>query len=177
MELRQRIEALSLLLAHLSEEEMAGAHTLLQAVKERGGTVYTIGNGGSGATASHFSLELLKNCGMKAHALADINLLTAVANDCGYEASFSTPLHTLLAPTDLLMIISASGRSPNLLNAARVAKEKRVKIITLTGHASDNPLRQMGDLNFWLNATETSLVEVAHFFILHTLTEEGLGKR
>ena len=72
---------------------------------------------------------------------------------------------------DLLVAISSSGRSENILNACRVAEEKRGRVITLSGFSSKNPLRGMGDLNFWIDAKDYGLVETAHFFLLHTIID------
>ena len=147
------------------------AHSMLRSAQQRGGSVYVIGNGGSAGIASHFSNDLMKALQIPSHTLYDSNLLTCLANDIGYDKVFSYPLEKLLKPADLLVAISSSGKSPNILNAASVACLKKNKIMTLSGFSTDNPLRKMGSLNFWINREDYGLVETAHFFLLHTLID------
>lgn len=157
------------------EEALQLALSMLALPREQGGMVYIIGNGGSAGIASHFCVDLLKNLEVPASTLVDSNVLTAVANDCGYEQIFSLPLKRLMQPKDLLVAISSSGKSPNILNAVEVAKEKGAKVITFSGFSEGNPLRQMGELNFWINRMDYGLVETAHFFLLHTIIDALLS--
>lgn len=150
---------------------------LLQAVKliseaaRRKGIVYVIGNGGSSGIASHFSNDLMKALGIGSQTLFDSNLMTCLSNDFGYENVFSYPLRKLLKPDDLLVAISSSGKSKNILKASEVAISCKAPIITLTGFLAENPLRSMGDLNFWVPREDYGLVESAHFFLLHTIID------
>ena len=153
------------------EQAFERARKLIQTTSERGGIVYVIGNGGSAGIASHFSNDLMKALKISSQTLYDSNLLTCLANDFGYDQIFSYPLEKLLNPADLLVAISSSGKSPNIVNAASVAISKKNKLITLSGFSKDNPLRKMGALNFWINRDDYGLVETAHFFLLHTLID------
>ncbi len=156
----------------LSEEEaLLAAQDYLLCTKENKGIVYVIGNGGSAGIASHFCTDLLKTLSIPAVTLFDSNLLTCIGNDLGYEHVFSRQLETLLNEKDLLVAISSSGQSKNILNAADIALSKNATVVTLTGFLEDNPLRQKGQLNFWLNACDYGLVETGHFSLLHTLID------
>jgi D-sedoheptulose 7-phosphate isomerase len=146
-------------------------HFLLHEVKNQSGIVYVIGNGGSAGIASHFSTDLLKSLEIPSMTLVDSNQLTCFANDYGYEFVYSTPLEMLLKPMDLLIAISSSGRSKNILNACETAQKRKTPIITLSGFSQDTPLRKMGDLNFWLNYSDYGIVETGHFFLLHTVVD------
>ncbi|MDR3623834.1 MAG: SIS domain-containing protein [Chlamydiales bacterium] len=161
------------------EEESALqlAHSLLHDTEEAKGIVYVIGNGGSAGIASHFCTDLLKALGIPASTLVDSNLLTCIGNDLGYENVFSKPLQTLMHSQDLLVAISSSGKSPNIINAADVAREKGAKVITLSGFANNNPLRTKGDLNFWLKASDYGLVETGHFSLLHTIVDSWKDRK
>ncbi len=143
---------------------------LLQTKKNEGCT-YVIGNGGSAGIASHFCNDLVKALKISASTLVDSNVLTCLANDFGYEKCYSEALKVNLKKQDLLVAISSSGNSLNIINACKVAKEKAVKIITLSGFDSINPLRQLGDLNFWLGKIDYGLVEMGHLFLLHALID------
>ena len=112
---------------------------LLQA-KKAGKTIYTAGNGGSAATASHLCNDLLKGCrvndrvGFKAVCLADSNaIVTCLANDFSYEAIFSIPLQTCADKGDVLVVFSGSGHSPNIIAALKTAREMGVDTIGFTG--------------------------------------------
>lgn len=158
--------------ASLTEEKaFLKAHTLLCEAREREGIVYVIGNGGSAGIASHFSNDLMKALQIPSQTLYDSNLMTCLANDLGYENVFSYPLQQILKEKDLLVAISSSGQSRNILNAAQVAKEKGTPLLTLSGFRSTNPLRPLGELNVWIDRLDYGLVESAHFFWLHTLVD------
>ena len=98
-------------------------------------------------------------------------MMTCISNDHGYEEVFRKPLNTLLRKEDLLVVISSSGKSQNIINACATAIEKEVPLITLSGFRSDNPLRKLGDLNLYLEALDYGLVEMGHFFLMHTVID------
>ena len=143
----------------------------LCAVRERQGTVYLVGNGGSAAVASHAATDFFNTGGMRALTLHDPSTLTCFSNDYGYENAFSARLARLLTPQDLLIAISSSGRSPNILNAAECAHASSAGLITLTGFTADNPLRKMGDANYWLDSDAYGMVEIGHLFLLHYVAD------
>lgn len=143
----------------------------LQETKKGGGSVYIIGNGGSAATASHIHLELIKNLRIKASAFSDSNLTTSIGNDCSFDEIYKLPLEVMLHPQDLLIALSTSGKSSNILQAVQIARQKGCRVITLSGGLPENPLRQSGNLNIWVPSSDTSLVEITHFLLLHTLVD------
>lgn len=133
--------------------------------------VYVIGNGGSAGIASHMAIDLLNMAKIKAHTLYDLSSLTCVANDYGYENVFSKPLDILLNEGDILIAISSSGASLNILNAVNEAQKKGVYILTLSGFSSDNPLRKFGTQNIWLDSHDYGMVEIGHAFVLHNIAD------
>lgn len=154
-----------------AEQALVSAHDLIRQVKREEGIVYVIGNGGSAGIASHFSTDLMKSMQVPSQTLFDSNLMTCLSNDLGYENVFSLQLQRFLKPHDLLVAISSSGKSPSILNAVDVARTRRTPIITLSGFAAINPLRTLGNLNFWIGRNDYGLVETAHFFLLHTIAD------
>ena len=144
---------------------------LLQQVTKVGGIVYVIGNGGSAGIASHFCTDLLRTLEIAAATFSDSNILTCFANDFGYENVYKLPLLRNLRSQDLLVAISSSGKSVNIVEAVKVAKEMKIPSICLSGFSPDNPLRALGDLNFWLDSDDYGLVETGHFFLLHTIVD------
>lgn len=152
-------------------DALSTAIEMLASTKERGGIVYVIGNGGSSGIASHFHADLCKALKVPSQTFYDPNLMTCLANDYGYEHVFSHPLGLMASEKDMLVAISSSGQSPNIVEAAKIARAKGTTVFTLSGFASNNPLRALGHLNCYLPATEYGLVEMGHFFVLHTIID------
>jgi len=153
------------------KEALYATYEMIEETIRDKGIVYVIGNGGSAGIASHFSCDLIKSLQIPSQTLYDSNLVTCLANDIGYENVFSYPLQKYLKPQDLLVAISSSGKSPNIVQAAKTALEIGARVITFSGFLADNPLRKLGQLNFWVNRCDYGLIETAHFFLLHTLID------
>lgn len=153
------------------KEALEMSHFLIRQVTKVGGIIYVIGNGGSAGIASHFCTDLLRTLGISAATFYDPGILTCFANDYGYENVFKMPLMKNMRSNDLLVAISSSGQSKNIVEAAKAAKERKVTVITLSGFLLNNPLRKLGDLNFWLESSDYGIVEMGHFFLLHTLID------
>ena|SRR3989338_2676202 len=147
------------------------AFHLARSLLSQSNIVYVVGNGGSAGIASHFSTDLIKTLQIPSQTLYDSNLVTCLSNDWGYDTVFSYPLGKLLKPGDLLVAISSSGKSPNIIQAVNTAAQQKIKIITLSGFSNANPLRALGDLNFWIDRSDYGLVETSHFFLLHTIID------
>lgn len=149
---------------------------LILDLKNRNNKLIFIGNGGSASIASHMATDFLKNGGIPAIAFNDASLITCLSNDLGYENVFKKPLEMLANKSDMLISISSSGRSANILQATQAAKEKPCSIITLSGFDNGNPLRQLGDINFYVQSKSYGHVEIAHLAICHCLLDMITGK-
>lgn len=143
---------------------------MLENLRDKGGNLFLVGNGGSAAVVSHILTDFINVSKLKARTLHESSLLSCMSNDYGYENSFSEPLSTLAGEKDMLIAISSSGQSANIHNAVKSIKEAGGKAITLSGFDQDNRLRSMGDLNIWLDSTSYGLVEIGHLFYLHYLS-------
>jgi D-sedoheptulose 7-phosphate isomerase len=141
----------------------------------RGNKIMFIGNGGSAAISSHLAIDYLKNGGMRAMALNDAATLTALGNDLGYDKVFATQLELHALPGDLLVAISSSGRSANILSAVDVARTKECGVITFSGFSDDNPLRGCGDVNFYIRSGQYGFVEVGHLALCHASFDIAMG--
>lgn len=153
------------------EQGMAMLSDWLRVIRESARFLFLVGNGGSAAVASHAVTDFVNNGKLRATTLHDPSLLTCMTNDYGYESAFARVVEQMLGPGDLLVAISSSGQSMNILNAADQAKRNGGRVVTLTGFLSDNPLRQMGDLNFWLESADYGMVEIGHQFLLHNVSD------
>ena len=140
----------------------ANAHAL-------GRKVVFVGNGGSGAIASHMAIDYTKNGGIRAVALNDHPTLTCIANDFGYEQVFAKQIEFYGHNQDVVVIISSSGKSGNILEAAKAARMKACGVVTLSGMRPQNKLRRMGDLNFYVPSEDYGIVEISHLSLLHSI--------
>jgi D-sedoheptulose 7-phosphate isomerase len=147
------------------------ASGMLRAVAQAGKKVMFIGNGGSAGIASHMAVDVWKNGGIKATAFNDPSLLTCISNDYGYEHVFEKPIERFGEPGDLLVAISSSGRSENILRGCDAARTIGASIITLSGFGEQNPLRTRGDLNFYVPAGAYGPVEVIHQALCHLMLD------
>jgi D-sedoheptulose 7-phosphate isomerase len=121
-----------------------------------------MGNGGSAAIVSHVHNDLCKAVGVRAVVFDDTPLLTALANDEGYHEVFRRPLELWADRGDLLIAVSSSGESENIVSAAASAKQKGCTLLTFTGFKPTNRLRQIGDFNIYVPAAHYGYVEIAH---------------
>lgn len=144
---------------------------LLTNTRTNGGSIYVIGNGGSAAVASHAVTDFFNVGGLRAMTLHDSSTLTCFSNDYGYEHAFSRRVERLITKNDVLIAISSSGQSANILNACESAANKSASVITLSGFKTDNPLRALGELNYWLNSDDYGMVEIGHLFLLHYIAD------
>jgi D-sedoheptulose 7-phosphate isomerase len=153
------------------ERSMLQVMTYLRQIKRDKRTLYIVGNGGSAAVASHALVDFVNVAKIDARVLHESSLITCMANDFGYQNAYARVLAQCLKPEDVLIAISSSGCSLNICQAAQVAKDYGAYVVTLTGFRRDNTLRQLGDINFWLDSSDYGFVEVGHQFILHNLSD------
>ena len=147
----------------------------IRATHDRGNKLMFIGNGGSAGIASHAAIDYSKNGGMRAMAFNDGAALTCLANDLGYENVFAKQIELHARKGDVLMAISSSGKSVNILKAADAARERGCTIYSFSGFSADNPLRMFGDINFFVNSGEYGFVELTHMALIHSLLDLEMG--
>ena len=140
---------------------------MTRATQERDAHLYIIGNGGSAGMASHMAADATKNGRLRALAFNDPSLLTATGNDIAYDQVFSLPLERLARAGDLLIAISSSGNSPNIVRVLEVARTLEIGTVTLSAMSTDNRSRSLGDLNFYVPVRRYGFAESAHQVLLH----------
>lgn len=136
-------------------------------VREKKRSIYLIGNGASASMASHFAADLAKNAHLHTEVFSDLSLITAISNDMGYEWVFAEPLRRRAKKGDMLVAISSSGNSKNILCATEVAQKIGLKVITLSAMSPENPLRSSGYINIHVPAETYGYAETCHAAILH----------
>jgi D-sedoheptulose 7-phosphate isomerase len=140
-------------------------------LKSVGGKALLIGNGGSAAIVSHVHNDLCKGVGVRAMVFNETSLLTAVANDDGYHEVFHQPVELWADRHDVLIAVSGSGESENVVRAAALAKDKGCRVVTFTGFSPTNRLRQIGDVNIYVPDSAYGYVENAHSLIAHCVID------
>ena len=138
----------------------------LKAVRS-GNTIFFIGNGASASMASHFAADLSKNGKVHTEVFTDLSLITAIANDISYDEVFAYPLRTKMVKGDMLIAISTSGNSPNVLRGAETVRDLEGIVITLSAMKAENALRKLGNINFYVPADTYGLAETAHAAVMH----------
>jgi len=148
----------------------------LVAVRRRGGTVYTVGNGGSASTASHFVVDFMKGAGLAGNpplrtvCLADcVPALTAIANDLSYDEVFAAQLHVMASPGDALLVVTGSGRSPNVLRAIEAARDVPVPVLGMLGMGG-GPAAEVCDVSVVVDSEDYGVIEDVHLFLGHLAT-------
>ena len=159
-------------------EKLIQVRDLLLEVNKNNKKILIFGNGGSAAIASHFSVDLTKNAGVRCLNFNEADLITCFTNDYGFEHWVEKAIDFYGDEGDLLIVISSSGRSQNMLNGVKAARNGNFKsVVTLSGFAEDNPLNQLGDINLWLDSKAYNFVENIHQIWLLTIVDLVIGKR
>ena len=154
-------------------DAMAACVSWLKDARAGRHVVHLMGNGGSAEVVEHAQVDLVKACRMKALAHpSGTGMVTAYANDHGYERSVLLPLGVWLEPEDVVIAVSSSGMSPNIVQASKAALRTGARLITLSGFLPKNHLRQLGHVNFYVPREKYGFVEQAHGTLLHCLTDE-----
>jgi D-sedoheptulose 7-phosphate isomerase len=143
---------------------------------ELNGLTFFCGNGASATMAEHMSHDWFQNAQVNTTTCAETAHITAISNDLSYEDVFSYRINRILSERDILVAISSSGNSPNVVKALETARNKGAYCITFTGKKPDNKARQLGDLNFYVPLDTYGLVESAHAVILHVALDNFLEK-
>ena len=141
------------------------------AQSEKGNKITIIGNGGSASIANHLAIDLWKNAGVRATTYSEAELLTCISNDFGYEYVFEKPIEMFSDKGDVLIAISSSGMSKNIINGVVAAKKKGCKIITMSGFRENNTLRSKGEINFYVPSDSYGYVELAHSILCHCIVD------
>lgn len=142
----------------------------------RGGTIYFVGNGGSAAIAMHMAADFSKNI-IRARCFSNLSTITAISNDCSYDDVFSQQLSLHAKSEDMLVAISSSGRSANILSAVSTARKLMMGVVTFSGMNPGNPLFAAGDLNFHLSSHIYGLIEVGHHCLCHIVLIRSMERR
>jgi len=159
-------------------EQLEKIANLLTEVCTQDKKTMIFGNGGSAAISSHFSVDLTKNAGLRCVNYNEADLITCFANDYGFEHWVEKAVDFYGNEGDLLIVISSSGSSENMLNGVKAARNGNFRsVVTLSGFEKANPLRQVGDINLWVNSKAYNFVENTHQLWLLSIVDLIIGAR
>ena len=163
-------------LESVNYQDLINVANKVKSISETGNKLIIAGNGGSAAMASHVCVDFTKVAGIRAINFNEADLLTCLSNDYGYERVFEKAIDFYADEGDLVILISSSGSSKNVVNAAKKAKRLKLGVITFTGFNDDNPLSQNGDINLWVNSKAYNIVEMTHHIWLLAIVDFIVGK-
>jgi D-sedoheptulose 7-phosphate isomerase len=141
----------------------------------RDASILFIGNGGSQAIASHAATDFHRHLGRHCDTPSSVSYLTAATNDFSYAMAFERWVHSAARPGSVLIAVSSSGQSENIVQATRAAVTMGVTVMTLSGFKPDNPLRQLGDLRVYVPSDQYQVVEAIHHIWLCQCLEVACG--
>jgi len=139
------------------------------------GKIIIVGNGGSAAIASHCSVDLTKAAGIKAINFNEADLITCFANDYGYEHWVEKAIEHYGEKNDVAVLISSSGKSPNIVKGAVQASEMGLPVVTLSGFDKNNSLRSLGKINLWVDSRAYNVIEMTHQIWLLAIVDMIIG--
>lgn len=164
-------EELKKVLNNLDTSYLLKLSNLIIKHHKNGGRIIIAGNGGSASIAAHICVDFAKELSIRAVNFNETNLITCFANDFGYENWLKKALEKYNQKNDLLILISSSGSSKNILNAAKYANKKKIKLVTFSGFSKDNKLKKLGLLNLWCNSSSYNFVEMTHYIWLVSVVD------
>lgn len=135
------------------------------------GKIIIAGNGGSASIAAHICVDLNKELSIKAVNFNEANFITCFANDYGYENWLQKALEIFCEKKDLVILISSSGNSSNIINAAKYVKKKKISLVTFSGFNKNNKLKKIGAINFWCESNKYNFVEMTHYVWLVSVVD------
>ena len=147
----------------------------LEHLKKSKGRLLLFGNGAAASIASHAALDFTKQGKLTSLCFHDPALLTAYANDYGYENVFKEIINDHVKDGDLCIFISVSGESPNIVEAAKFCSEKQIPFVSFSGRKFDNTLARLSKTSFWVNSEAYNIVENIHSIWLLSMVDYLIG--
>ena len=144
---------------------------LIQECKKNKGKTYIIGNGGSSSIASHVSVDFAKVANVPSNTFNNANLITCFANDYGHKNWIKEAIKAYTQKNDILILISSSGNSKNIINAAKYCNENNIPLITFSGFDKENNLAKLGNINIHINSKNYNYIEMSHHIILVSIVD------
>ena len=169
-------EYFKLMFSNDIEKKFIEFKELVLKVKSNKNKLIFAGNGASASISSHGAVDFTKQAGVRSITFSDANMITAFSNDYGYENWMVKAFDFYSNHGDVLILTSVSGESPSVVLAAKRAIEVGIKVVTFSGRSSENSLRGLGDINFWVDSNAYNIVECIHMMWITTVIDAVIGK-
>ena len=158
-------------LSRIPDELFKKSIQIIKKIKKNKGNIFLVGNGGSSSIASHVSVDFVKTAKIKSSTFNNSNLITCFANDFGHDNWIVEAVKSYISKNDMLILISSSGKSKNIINAAKYCKKNQIDLITLTGFNKNNKISKLGNVNFHISSNQYNFIEMSHHIILVYLVD------
>jgi len=149
--------------------------TLAKEVRGNNAKMIFAGNGASAAISAHGAVDFTKQAKVRGVTFNEADLITCFANDFGYDNWMAEGVKHYADSNDVVVLTSVSGTSPSVVNAAKVAHEMGLKVVSFTGRSEDNALRELSDIAFWVDSHAYNIVECIHMIWLTTVIDSVIG--
>ena len=143
---------------------------LILTYHKNGGRIIIAGNGGSASIAAHICVDFAKEFSIKAINFNEANLITCFANDYGYENWLKKACEVYIQKNDMVILISSSGNSPNIVKTAKYLKKNKISLITFSGF-NNNKLKKLGTINLWCDSNSYNIIEMTHYIWLVSIID------
>tara|TARA_X000000950_G_C13832732_1_gene626907 strand:+ start:963 stop:1511 length:549 start_codon:yes stop_codon:yes gene_type:complete len=168
---------LSSLVLDVDHKKLHLAAKKIHSSNKKGGKVIIVGNGGSAGIANHATMDFTKVAGYRAVNFNESSTITCLANDYGYENWVKMAIKFYADKNDVVILISSSGKSKNIINAGKMTKKMGINLITFSGFSKNNQLKKLGDLNFWTNSKHYNNIENSHQLWLLSIIDYLIYKK
>ncbi|OUW59343.1 MAG: hypothetical protein CBD57_00605 [Candidatus Pelagibacter sp. TMED197] len=155
-------EKLNSKILDVNDKQLFAAIQLILKTNQNKKKLMIFGNGGSAAIASHIAVDFTKAVRIRATNYNEADLITCLSNDFGYQYWVSQAIEFYADKGDIIILISSSGTSSNIINGAKKANEMGLKVISFTGFKKDSEVSKNSNLNFWVDSNEYNIIEMAH---------------
>ncbi len=172
----QHLGQIKNLIEEINFDKVENLKKLILKTRKKNGKVHIFGNGGSLSTANHFAIDMTKNAKVLTVSYSDDNLITCFSNDYGYENWVRKTIELYALKRDLVIFLSVSGNSKNILNAAKLCDKRGIKYFSLTGHKKNNSLNNRSKNYIWVDSMSYNSVEIIHHLILLNIVDLIIGK-
>ena len=159
------------ILSNIPNKSFEDSINMINNTKKNKGKIYIVGNGGSSSIASHVSVDFAKVAKIRSSTFNNANLITCFANDYGYENWVLEAIKAYMSKKDMIILISSSGASKNIIKAAKYCNLKSINLITFSGFKKNNLLSKYGKVNFYINSKQYNFIEMSHHIILVYLVD------
>jgi len=168
---RDFFEDIASLSRGVDTDQLIQIANIIDDVSRGGGRLFLFGNGGSYAIASHLSVDFSNAAGVRVGFANDPSMITCFSNDYGYENWVARAISETATSKDIVILISSSGSSQNMVNAGNLCRKRAIALVTFSGFSANNDLRQLGDWNLWVDSRIYNVVENVHTIWLTSIVD------